>query len=526
MTGRTSRRPGPAFYPSVRQRPLARLVTGIERRVKRVLFGCRMCGNCLLFETDFTCPMACPNGMRNGPCRGASPDRCFVDPTCDCVWMCIFQQVERHDNLDRLLEINAPLDSRRMGCETILTAYTLWRNRNQRPRLRELITNRASFNVEWEAFRYELRQPEWWRGDSKYHAPTYAEPASGLEAALRSGRFAISAELAPPMEPAGDRIAWLAARLKPCVDTANFTDNPLGVPRMSGLACALHSLENNLEPVLQIQTRYRNRDDLQAEAVGATAVGVRNILCLADDIGRLGPGPGPRPKRHDIDAVQALWILRRLRDEGVDVAGQTVDHRPRYFLGAAAAPYAALPRYEAIITEKKINAGAQFLQTLPIFDLARFVEWLEALDKRNLLGKVYLMPTVVPLRSPRHARFMANDVPGIYVPSSIMARIEDAADPQEEGIQIVLDLISDLKGLQGIHGLHILAPGQEDVVPRLIKEAGLRESGRRARPFSGNGRGKAHNGPTNDFDLPKFMNWHIFDSNSLSGTAHSGNLDI
>jgi hypothetical protein len=121
---------------------------------------------------------------------------------------------------------------------------------------------------------------------------------------------------------------------------------------------------------------------------------------------------------------------------------------------------------------------------------------------------------------------MANDVPGIYVPSSIMARIEDAADPQEEGIQIVLDLISDLKGLQGIHGLHILAPGQEDVVPRLIKEAGLRESGRRARPFSGNGRGKAHNGPTNDFDLPKFMNWHIFDSNSLSGTAHSGNLDI
>ena len=526
MTGRTSRRPRPAFYPSVRQRPLARLVTSIERRVKRMLFGCRMCGNCLLFETAFTCPMSCPNGTRNGPCRGASPDRCFIDPACDCVWIEIFQQLERQGNLERLLEINAPLDGRRMGCETLLTAYRLWRIRNRRPRLPDLLTHRARFNADWEAFRFELRQPNWWGGDGQYHPPAYTEAASRLEAVLRSGRFAVSAEIAPPMEPTGDQIARLTARLKGCVDTANFTDNPLGVPRMSGLACALHGLENGLEPVLQIQTRHRDRQDFQAEVVGATTVGVRNILCLADDIGRLGPGPRPRAKRHDIDAVQALWILRRLRDEGVNVDGEPVEHRPQYFLGAAASPYAALPRYEAIVTEMKINAGAQLLQTLPIFDGARFVEWLEALDKRNLLGKVYLMPTVVPLRSPRHARFMANDVPGVYLPPAIMARIENAVDPWEEGIQIALDLISELKGLKGIHGLHILAPGQEEVVPRLVKETSLRDSGQRARPFSGNGRGKSHRDLTTNFSLPKFLDWLTLDPNSFSGTAHSGNLSI
>jgi methylenetetrahydrofolate reductase (NADPH) len=521
MFGHTSRRLGPAFYPHARQRPLARLVTNIERHVKGILFGCRMCGNCLLFEMAFICPMSCPNGARNGPCRGSSPDFCFVDPASDCTWLQIYQRVERQGNLEKLVEINAPLDSRRLGCETLLTAYELWRHRNQGPRLRDLILNPARFRSDWEAFRYELRQPDWWQGDSQYHPPAYTESISRLEAVLRSGRFAVSAEIAPPMEPSGARINQVASRLRSCVDTANFTDNPLGVPRMSGLACALHSLENGLEPVLQIQTRHRSRHDFQAEVVGATAVGVRNILCLSDDIGRLGPGPRPRPELNDIDALQALWMLRRLRDDG-----EMVEHRPRYFLGAAASPYAALPRYEAIITEKKINAGAQFLQTLPIFNLARFEEWLEALDKRNLLDKVYLMPTVALLKSPRHARFMANEVPGVYVPPSIMTRIEDAADPQEEGIQIALSIIAGLKGIGGIHGLHILAPGQEEVVPRLVRETSLKGFVPGAKSVSGNGRNGSGFGRATNLNSSRSMGWPIFVPDDFSGTEHNINPNI
>ena len=526
MSGSRSWRSGPAFYPSVRQPLWERLVTGVERRVKGVLFGCRMCGNCLLLETAFVCPMTCPRGLRNGPCRGSTPHSCFVDPACRCVWFQICQRAEQRGSLDRLLEVNAPLDNRRVGCETLLSAFRLWRDRRQGPRLRDLIANRARFRSEWEAFRYQLRQPSWWQGDSQYHPPAYSEPASRLEQVLRSGRFAISVEVAPPMEPTGERIAQVAGRLKGYVDTANFTDNPLGVPRMSGLACALHSLEHDMEPVLQLQTRHRTRHDFESEAVGAAVVGVRNILCLSDDIGRLGLGPAPRPEINDLDTVQALWMLRRLRDEGVNVDGEPVEHRPRYFLGAAASPYAALPRYEALVTEKKVNAGAQFLQTLPIFDLDRFADWLEALDRRRLLEKVYLIATVALLKSPRHTRFLANQVPGVFIPPSVMARMEEAADPQEEGVRIALDLIAGLKRLGGIHGLHILAPGQEEVVPRLVQETGLKDFVPRARPFSGDGRSKFSSRPAIHLDSSHFVDWSAFnpEDRSETGPGRSANI--
>jgi methylenetetrahydrofolate reductase (NADPH) len=219
-------------------------------------------------------------------------------------------------------------------------------------------------------------------------------------------------------------------------------------------------------------------------------------------------------------------MLRRLRDEGVNVDGEMVEHRPQYFLGAMASPYAALPRYEAIITEKKINAGAQFLQTLPIFDLDRFADWLEALDKRNLLEKVYLMPTVAPLKSPRHARFMANEVPGVYVPPSVMARMEDAADPQEEGIQITLSIIAGLKGISGIQGLHILAPGQEEVVPRLVRETSLRDFVPGARTVSGNGRNKSSFGRATNLNSSRSAGWPIFVPDDFSGTEHNINPNI
>jgi methylenetetrahydrofolate reductase (NADPH) len=410
--------------------------------------------------------------------------------------MRICRRAEREGTLDKLLEVNPPLDPRRLGDETLLTAFQYWRKRDQKPQLRDLLTSRTRLAPEWESVWYALRQPDWWQGDSRYHSPAYHEPVSQMEARLQRDRFVISAEVAPPMEPSGQRIEQTVNCLRGYVDTANFTDNPLGVPRMSGLACALHSLQHNLEPVLQLQTRHRSRYQVASEAMGAAAAGVRNILCMIDDIGRLGPGPAPRPELNDLDAVQALWMLRRLRDEGIDIDGNPVEHRPHYFLGAMASPHAATPRYEAIVTEKKVNAGAQFLQTLPIFEMPRFLKWLEALDRRNVLGKVYLMPAVALLKSTRHTRFMANDVPGVYIPPHIMARMEEATDAREEGIQIALELISQIKGLNGVRGLHILAPHQEELVPRLVKESGLQSFTTRARTFrfSANGKDKAHTG--------------------------------
>lgn len=437
------------------------------------LFGCRMCGSCILPETGYICPMTCPKGLRNGPCRGSTPQHCFVDPSRGCVWFRIFRRAEQQGNLEQLLEINAPLDSHRVGCETCRRTYRLWRQQSQGPQLRDLVTNRARFNADWQTFHAQIRQPDGWQSNGQPQPPAPDKPVSRFAEKLHNGDFVISAEIAPPMEPTGERIAHVARCLRDYIDTANFTDNPLGVSRMSGLACTLYSLENDLEPVLQLQTRHRSRDALESEVTGAAVVGVRNILCLTDDIGRLGLGPAPRPEINDLDAVQALWLLRRLRDEGINVAGERVDHRPEYFLGAIASPYAALPHYEAIITEKKIKAGAQFLQTMPIFNLDGFSDWLAALDQRNLLGKVYLIATVALIKNTWHAHFLANEVPGVQIPVEVMTRLEDAADVQEESIQIALNLIANLKEMPEIHGVHILAPYQEELVPRLVQEAGL-----------------------------------------------------
>ncbi len=504
MSGLTSRHPRTAFRPLVPQPPLARWITGIERRVKGALFGCRMCGHCLLLETGFICPMSCPDGLRNGPCLDSPPERCFSDPAESCAWSRIYRRAEQRGDLDRLLEVVAPLDGQRVGCETILTAYRLWRGRARGPRLWDLIADRARFHAEWEAFRYELRQPSWWRGDGRYHPPAYTEPVSRLEDALRSRQFVVVAGAAAPPEARPDRIAQMARCLRGSVHAVGFLSRPPDVPCMSVLACAISSLQHSLEPVLQLQIYHRDRYAIEAEAVGAATVGVRNLLCLFDKGEQAGSGPAPRPGLNDLDPVQALWMLRRLRDEGVNVDGEPVERRPRYFLGAVASPYALAPRYEALVVEKKINAGAQFLQTLPVFDLSRFTTWLDALDRRNLLGKAYLIATVVLLRDAQQARFLAKELPGFAIPDAMLARIEDALDPCEEGIQIALELIAGLKRIGGIHGLHLLAPHQEEAIPRLVKESGLGHRVGGVTAFSDNGRGRSHQSRMNDVNLPSF----------------------
>lgn len=474
------------------QRLWTALTANAERAADKVLYHCRGCSYCLLFQTGFICPASCTRGLRNGPCRGSTPQHCGIDSSRACTWFRIFQQAERRGTLERLLEVNPPSDPRQeVGARgRSRTAHALARSRGRGPRLRDLILNPARFDADWEAFHNQQRRLEWWQGDSRYHPPAYDEPASRLESVLREGRFVVSVEVAPPMEPSGQRIAQVAEYLEGYVDTLNFTDNPRGVARMSGLACALFSLANGLEPVLQIQTGHRGRYDIESEVIGAYAAGVRNILCLCDDAGRLGPGPRPPAAPVDLDTIQALWMLRRLRDEHINVDGEPVQYRPQYFLGVIAAPYAAIPRYEAMVTEKKINAGAQFLQTLPVFDLGRFVEWMEALDKRDLLGKAYLIATVAPLKSLYHARYMAREVPGCFIPQAVLARVENASDPQEESIQIVLEIIEELKDMQWIHGLHILAPEQEELAIRLVEEGGLKNLAPRVMPSSGNGHDK------------------------------------
>lgn len=471
------RRYQPPFYPYSREGETLgmRAFTTFEMIVKGILFDCRMCGNCILQETAFVCPMTCPKGLRNGLCGGATPEACEVDPTRPCTWYKIYERAEKMGRMDKLLEINAPMDGARVGHETWLDVYHHWRKRKG-PNPLDFFRNREKFNQEYEALFYEIRQPDWWQGDAKYHPPAYEEPVSLLEANLRTGTFTTTAEIAPPLTADTSAINKKAGWLKGYVTAANFTDNASASARMGSLASSKICLDLGLEPVMQLQARDRSRVVIESDAMGASGLGIRNILCLTGDHHRFGPGPINKPDQFDMDAVQVLWMLRRMRDEGIYLDGRKIKVPPKFFLGAAGSPFGAPPKYEAIRAEKKINAGAQFIQTQPIFDYNGFVEWLEALDKRNLLDKVYVLAGLIPLKSARAAHFMADDVPGVYIPPEIVKRMDDAGDKeaqQEVGVEIALEIIEKLKNTPKLAGMHVMAVHWEDIVPRLIEESGV-----------------------------------------------------
>jgi methylenetetrahydrofolate reductase (NADPH) len=264
--------------------------------------------------------------------------------------------------------------------------------------------------------------------------------------------------------------------VKPYVAAVNFTDCPSATPRMSSLACSVMAIRNGVEPVMQIAARDRTRIGLQAEVIGANALGVHNILCLSGDSMKLAPGPRGRMDIVDLDSVQMLWILRRMRDDGKYLDGREMKFPPNYFLGAAASPFASEPRFQAIREHKKVNAGAQFFQTNLVYDADRLEIWLNELAKRNILDKVYILVGITPIKSLKIARYMNEEVPGVFVPEVVLKRMEaaeSAGNAQEEGVQISLELIEKIKRKQGVNGIHIMAVGWEEIVPRIVKEANL-----------------------------------------------------
>lgn len=420
--------------------------------------------------------MTCPKGLRNGLCGGATPEACEVDPSRPCTWYVIYERAEKMGREDKLLEINAPMDGNKTGHETWIDMIRLWRERDQGPKFSQFFSNREQFNQDWDSFFYDLRQPDWWQGDAEYHPPAYEEPASVLEANLRTGEFTVTAEIAPPLGASGAIIHKKAGWLKGLVAAANFTDNASASARMSSVASSVLCMQDGLEPVMQLQARDRTRVVIESDAMGAAGLGIRNILCLTGDHHRFGPGPLSTPTQFDMDSVQVLWMLRRMRDEGVYIDGRKIKRRPMFFLGAAGSPYGAPPKYEALRAHKKVNAGAQFIQTQPIFEYNRFLEWLEALDKRGILDKVYILPGIIPLKSARAAHFMAGDVPGVVIPDELVKRMDNAGDKEgqmEEGVAIALEIIEKIKNTPGVNGMHIMAVHWEAIVPRLIEESDL-----------------------------------------------------
>jgi len=374
-----------------------------------------------------------------------------------------------------LLEVLPPLDWDRVGTETWGDVFRQIRKIGTATFIRSLFKkDKIGKAFVWERVFKPIRQPEWWGGDALYHPPAYDEPVSELERKLKNGEFVITSEISPPLGAGAGKLRHDIEMVKDFVTAINFTDNSSASPRMSSMACCKVAHDLGAGPVLQVAARERTRSGLQADIVGANEIGIRNVLCISGDSPMIGPTPFSQMNILDIDSVQMLWILRKMRDEGKYLDGREMKNRPRLFLGAAASPFASEPKFQAIREHKKINAGAQFFETNLIFDADRLDLWLEQLYKRDILNKVYILAGITSLRSCKMAYYLHNRIPGVTLPDKILKRMDDAGDgAHEEGIQIALELIEALKQKQGINGIHIMAVTEEGVVPRLVTEGGL-----------------------------------------------------
>jgi methylenetetrahydrofolate reductase (NADPH) len=477
MSGiKPARRWQPAFYPFKKEKFSRLVLAKTELLVKGPLFGCRMCGNCLLQETAFICPMECPKGLRNGPCGGITPERmCYVDETRKCIWYAIYKRALKTGREEMLLEVLPPLDWDKVGTETWGEVVSHIRKTGTRKFIGAFFSKDSVRKKEsWNSVFKTIRQPAWWQGDSDHHAPASPEPASGLEQRLRKGEFVIATEVTPPLSSGINKLTGDIESVKKFVAAINFTDSSSARPKMSSIACCNVAVSLKTEPILQITARDTTRSGLQSDIIGLNGMGIFNVLCLTGDSPHVGPAPTGSMNIVDLDSVQMLWVLRRMRDDGIYLDGRKMKDPPKLFLGAASSPFASDPVLQAIKDHKKINAGAQFFQTNLIFEPDRLDLWLEQLDKRNILDKVYILAGIAPLKSYKVAQYLNDKVPGVTLPENILNRLERAGEgAPEEGIQIALEMIDKIKGKRGINGIHIMTLGWESAVERLVRESGL-----------------------------------------------------
>ncbi len=295
---------------------------------------------------------------------------------------------------------------------------------------------------------------------------------TNLEKVLESGRFAVTAEAGPPKGTSAAVVQRKGEILRSCCDAVNVTDNQTAIVRMSSLAgCALLK-QQGTEPVMQMVCRDRNRIAIQSDVLGAVALGIGNILCLSGDHQKFGNHPTAK-NVFDIDSIQLIQALKNMRDEKKFLNGEDISGEVPLFIGAAANPFADPFDFRVTRLAKKVKAGADFIQTQAIYDVSKFAQWMEMVTKRGLDKETHILAGVIPIRSAGMARYMRDYVSGVYVPDEVVTRMEQAENAKEEGVRVVLEVIEQLKEIPGVHGIHIMAVGWEDIVPEITEKSGL-----------------------------------------------------
>jgi len=297
---------------------------------------------------------------------------------------------------------------------------------------------------------------------------------SHLERVLEKGAFAVTGEFNPPKGNDVSVIKRKADLLKGYVDAVNVTDNQTAIVRMSSMAASSLLIQMGLEPVMQITTRDRNRIAIQSDLMGATALGIRNMLCLTGDHPSFGNQVDSK-NVHDLDSIQLIDCVRTMRDQGTLLGGvDKIEGEIKLFVGAVENPFADPFEFRAIRLGKKVSAGADFIQTQCIYDMNRFKEWMKRVQDRGLHEKCHILAGISPLNSDRIIlQWKKKTLPQASIPEGLINRITKSKDPDEEGISVCIEQVKELKEMKGIHGIHLMGTDLEEKFARIVDGAGL-----------------------------------------------------
>ncbi len=293
-----------------------------------------------------------------------------------------------------------------------------------------------------------------------------------LERVLRRGEFAVTAELNPPDSANPHDVYERAAIFDGWVDGINAVDASGANCHMSSVGICALLTRMGYAPIMQIACRDKNRIAIQGDVLGASAMGVQNILCLTGDGVQAGDQPGAKPV-FDLDSMSLLETVRTMRDEAKFLSGRKLTTPPQVFLGAAINPFAPPYDFRPYRLAKKIAAGAQFVQSQYCYDVPMLRDYMQKVRDLGLDEKCFILVGVGPLASAKTAKWIRSNVPGVHIPDHVIARLEGAQDQKKEGKQLCIDIINEVKEIAGVSGIHVMAYRQEEYVAEIVHESGV-----------------------------------------------------
>jgi methylenetetrahydrofolate reductase (NADPH) len=296
-------------------------------------------------------------------------------------------------------------------------------------------------------------------------------PTGRLARLFADATFTVTGEIVPPRGANAAAVSEHARGLVGSVDAVNVTDNPTSTAHMSPLAGVRFAYEAGLEPTVQLTARDRNRLGLTADLLGAWALGARNVFCLSGDPIGIGDHPDAKVVA-DLSVNELVALARRMRDDGTTLAGAELDEPPRYLIGVADVPFAE--PYDPARLEAKLDAGADFVVTQIVYDVERLARWAGTMRARGLFERTKVVVGATPLRSAKQARFMDEKLPGVSVPAAMIAALDAAGDDAATvGLDLAVRLVEDVRSIDGVAGIHVMAMGHDEVTRDLVDRANL-----------------------------------------------------